>query len=201
MADEPKPPYVQFETRSVEDREATLKAGHYVGTDVIFAIVTPAGTRDRIEREATDWLANIEEGVKQERIPSFWLDAYRRRLEDYKNSRETPEEGTSIIDWPSASPSQIKTLIDINVRTIEELAAANEETVQRIGMGGRALKEKARAWLDASKDNGQVAEEIAQLRVRNEELERRDEEREQRLAALEKQLEGLKPAEPAEQEA
>jgi hypothetical protein len=52
MADELKPPYVRFEVRSVEDRTASIESGHYVGKDVIFAIVTPAGTRDRIEREA-----------------------------------------------------------------------------------------------------------------------------------------------------
>lgn len=191
MADDPKPPYVKFELRAVEDREATIEAGHYVGKDVVFAIVVPAGTRDKIEREATDWLLNIEEGVKQERIPAFWYDTYKRALDDFKANRETPEEGTAILDWPTASPSVAKMLIDINVRTVEQLADANEETVQRIGMGGRALKEKAQIWLDSSKDKGKLTEEVSQLRVQNEELLARDKEREAQFKSMQTQLDAL----------
>jgi FtsZ-binding cell division protein ZapB len=195
MADEPKPSYVRFEIRSIEDREASMEAGHYVGKDVIFALVTPAGTRDCVEREASEWIKNIEEGVNQDRIPSSWLVAYRGALEAFTKNQEAPEFGTPVIDWPSASPSQIKLLLDINVRTVEELAAANEETVQRIGMGGRALKEKAQAWLDSSKDAGKVAEEVQALRVANEALKSDNKEMRDRLTALEKQLTAMTPKE------
>lgn len=191
MADEPKPPYVKFETRSVEDRAASVEAGHYVGKDVIFAIVTPAGTKDRVERAAEDWLANVAEGVKQERIPESWLHAYKRALEDYKHSRDTPEFGTPIKDWPSASPAQIRTLLDINIRTVEELAAAHEEALASLGMGGRALKQKAQIWLDSSNDQGKIAQEIDKLRVENKELLERDAQREARLELLEAQIEHL----------
>ncbi len=185
MADEAKPAYVIFENRTVEDREASSEAGHYVGRDVIFAIVTPAGTRDRIEREATDWLANVAEGVKQDRIPASWLTAYEGALKAFKESREAPEFGTPIIDWPGASPAQIKGLLDMSVRTVEDLAAANEETVMRIGMGGRALKAKAQAWLEASEGPGKLAAEMDSLRVENSELKTRNEELNARLEKLE----------------
>ncbi len=194
MAEEAKPPYVVFETRDIEDREASIAAGHYVGKDIVFAIVTPAGTRDRIEKVAEEWLAGVEEGVKQERIPASWLSAYKRALDDFRNSRETPEFGTPVKDWPGASSGQIKLLLDINVRTVEELASANEEVVQRIGMGGRALKQKAQAWLDSSNDVGKVASEIEKLRQRNEELEQRDIERNEQLEKMQRQIDALVPA-------
>lgn len=189
--DQAKPPYVRFETRSVEDRAATIAAGHYVGKDVIFALVAPAGTRDLIEREADAWLENIKEGIKQERIPPFWYDAYSKALDDFKNSRETPEFGTPIMDWPSLSPAQVRGLLDINIRTIEELADCSEEAVARIGMGGRALKQKAGAWLETANGPGKVAAEIEQLRVENQELKQRDEEREKALKALQTQVDAL----------
>lgn len=197
MADEPKPPYVQFENRTVEDREASIAAGHYVGKDIVFAIVTPAGTRDRIERDAEEWLKNVEEGVKQERIPSNWYPIYKRALQDFRESRETPELGTPIMDWPSASPAQIKLLLDINVRTVEQLADANEETVTRIGMGGRALKQKAQAWMEASQGKGKVAAELEKLRVANATLLKRDEEREAEFAKLKAQVAALTTKEEA----
>lgn len=197
MPEEPKPPYVQFENRVVEDREASIAAGHFVGKDVVFAIVTPAGTRDRIERDAEEWLENVKEGVKQERMPSFWYDAYKRALQDFRESRETPEFGTPIMDWPGASPAQIKLLLDIGIRTIELLADANEETVQRIGMGGRALKQKAQAWLDASIGKGKVAAELEKLRVANATLEKRDAEREEEFKKLKAQVAALTTKEEA----
>lgn len=192
MADEPKPPYVRFETRSEEDRQASIENGHYVGKDVVYAIVTPTGSRDVVERKVEDWFASLEEGVKQERVPGFWLDAYKRSLENYKAQRDDPEVGTAIKDWPSATPSQIATMLDIGVRTVEQLAEANEETLTRLGMGARALKQKAIIWLDDAKNVGKHTEEIASLRGENEELKARNEDLTSRLEALEKTMEALK---------
>lgn len=191
MADEPKPPYVRFEVRAIEDRTASIQQGHYVARDVIFAIVTPAGTRDVIEREVDDWLNNIKEGIKQERIPSFWLDAYERSLKNFKEAQENPEFGTPVKDWPSASPAQIRTLLEINIRTVEELAAANEEALGRIGMGGRALKQKAIIWLESAQDSGKLTEEVNSLRQQNEELLARDKERETQLKSLQQTVDAL----------
>lgn len=170
MAEEARPPYVKFEVRSVEDREATIAAGHYVGKDVIFAIVTPTGSRDVVEREVETWLDTLREGIKQERIPSQWLDAYEHKLKLFKEAIEAPESGAAIKDWPSASPSQIKTMLDIGVLTVEDLAAANEETLGRIGMGARALKQKAIIWLEDSENKGQNAERVSALENENKTL-------------------------------
>jgi hypothetical protein len=191
MADEPRPPYAVFETRTLEDRDASIAAGHYVGRDVIYALITPAGSRDRVEQEAESWLNNLEEGVKQDRMPQNWLTHYRQAFQAFKESREMPVSGSPIKDWPGASASQINLLLDMNVRTIEDLAEANEETVARIGMGGRALKEKARTWLETASGTGKVAEELEALRVQNKELLARDTEREAEFKVLKKQLEAL----------
>lgn len=197
MAEEPRPPYVKFEVRSEEDREASLEAGHYVGKDIVFALVTPAGTRERVEKKADDWIASLEEGVKQERIPTAWLAYYKNALKDFIEQRETPENGYPIRDWPSVNPSQVNTLLDMNIRTVEDLADATEEAVHRLGMGGRALKQKAQAWLDASNKKGKTTEEIANLRQQNAELLARDEEREKQLKTLQAQVEALTQKEEA----
>lgn len=189
--DNPRPAYVQFEVRAVEDRSASVETGHYVAKDVIFAIVTPAGTKDRIEKEAEEWLRGVEEGVHQERIPPQWLDAYRDALKRFKDSREAPEFGTPITSWPALSPAQTKMLLDINMRTIEDVAEATEEGIARIGMGGRALKAKAQAWLDSASDTGKFASELESLRTENEALKARDAEREAQFKELETKVEAL----------
>lgn len=184
MADEPRPPFVRFEVRPIEDRDASMEAGHYVGKDIIFAIVTPTGTRDTIEKPVEDWLASLEEGVRQERIPDSWLHAYRRAYNDYKEGRETPENGSPIKEWSVASPAQIKTMLDIGVRTVEQLAEANEETLGRIGMGARALQQKAVEWLKTSVDVGKASEKITALEVAGK-------EKDERIVELEKQVKDL----------
>lgn len=184
--EEARPPFVRFETRSEENRDATIKAGHYVGNDVDYAFVTPRGTKDQLVYKVEDWFRNLREATQQERVPSHWLPAFERAYKDWKEGRETPEKGSPVKDWPGASPSQIKTLLDIGVRTVEELAEANEETLQRVGMGGHALKEKAKNWLKASESKGKVTEELTQLKTENAELRTQVDELMKRLEAVEK---------------
>ena len=184
MSNAPQPPYVIFEVRPVEDRAASIEAGHFVAKDVHYAIITPAGTRDRIEKEAKLWLADLEIGVQQERMPREWLHAFQRAYRDWCENRETPEFGIPVTDWPAIGPSQVRMLQDIGLRTVEQVAEANEEAVSRIGMGGRALKSKAQAYLDAAKDTGKIAAELDAMRKKIEALEARDAAREEELTKL-----------------
>lgn len=181
---EARPPYVSFEVKAVEDRTASIERGHYVTKDVDYAIITPQGSKDRTEREVQDWFANLTEQAQQQRFPQEWLTHFRASYAAWKEGLEMPVSGTAILTWPVLSPSQVKSCIDARVRTIEDLAAANEETLARIGMGGRALKDKAVSWLSAASGNGKVTEELAALKAAKAGSD-------ERAAALEKQLKEL----------
>lgn len=194
MSDQPRPAYVIFETRAVEDRSATVESGHYTTKDVTFAVVTPAGTKDRIEKEAEQWLRDLEEAVRQERFPGEWLTAYRQKFKAWQENQEDPESGTSVRDWPGLSPSQVRTCLDLGIRTVEQVAEMTEEAIQRIGMGGRALRAKAQAWLDASDSTGKISEELAALREEISSLKQRDSEREEELQLLRKERDTLASA-------
>lgn len=184
QAAEDRPPYVSFETKSIEDRAASIEAGLYKTRDVDFAHVTPQGSKDRIERNVAEWFEALESQVAQGRFKREWLTGFRESYKAWKDGRELPLKGTPILTWPVLSPSQVKSVLDAHVRTVEDLAAANEETIARIGMGGRALKDKAVSWLSAASGNGKVTEELAALRVKNEAAEARN-------IALEKQVKEL----------
>lgn len=189
-----RPAYVQFEIRSIEDRTASEEAGHFVARDEIFAIVTPAGTKDRLEKPAEAWLEGVAEGVRQERIPATWLAHYKASFEAFKDSRELPEEGTPISAWPQVSPAQVKNLLDANIRTVEDLAQATEEAVSRIGMGGRALKSKAAAWLESANSTGKVSGQLEKLRVENADLKTRNENLQEQVKTLKTELAALQSA-------
>jgi hypothetical protein len=184
LANEARPPYVVFETKAVEDREESIKTGHYMTKDIDFAVITPQGSKDRIERDAREWLANLQDQVREGRLPREWAKEFNDSYIAWKEGREIPLTGTPVLTWPVASPAQVKSLLDLRVKTVEDLALANEETISRMGMGGRALKDKAVAWLSSARSTGKTTEELAALQAKASDLESRN-------ATLEKQLKEL----------
>lgn len=191
MQMENRPPYVSFERRGEEDRDASNAAGHYVAKDVNYAIITPQGSKDRIERHADDWLEMLEAQANQDRFPREWLRQFRSMYEDWKAGNEPSLNGTDVRNWPVASPANIQMLIQARLRTVEDLAQANEEAIGRLGMGGRALKAKAQEWLASSNDVGKQAEALAALKVENADLKARNASLESRLSTLAGRLEAL----------
>lgn len=189
---EPRPPYVTFETRAVEDRDASLLAGHFVTKDVDFAVITPQGSKDRVERIVSEWFEALTQHVQEQRFPSEWLRAFREAYTAWKEGREIPTVGTPVLTWPVASPAQVRQLLDLKIRTVEDLAGANEETLGRLGMGGRALKDRAKAWLETANSVGKVSEEVAALRLAKTNSDARSLQLEAQVAELSRELKALK---------
>ena len=187
-----RPAYISFELRAEEDRQATIDAGHYVPKEVEYVIITPQGSKDRTERVVKDWFDKLAQDVKEGRFPSEWLTAYRAAYAEWKAGNELPLQGSPIREWPVASPGQVASCIAANIRTVEDLAVANEESIGRLGMGGRALKQKAIEWLATSASVGKTTEQITALKVANEALKTRNAELEARLSKLEAQAEAGK---------
>lgn len=193
---EDRPPYITFEVVAEEDRAASIEKGHYVAKDVVYAIVTPQGSKDRIPRQVDDWFANLREQVRQGRFPQEWLRNFQEQYNAWKSGREIPLHGSPVANWPAASPAQVRALQAANLLTVEDLAAANEEALHRLGMGGRALKQRAVEWLAAAAGTGKIAEEVAALKQQNADLLAAHERLMAQNAELVKRLEAT--AQPAE---
>lgn len=180
----PQMPYVRFERRAEEDRKASEAAGHCVMKDVTWVIVQASGSKDTSEKKASDWLISMQDLAKNERVPRDWPGRYAEAIERWEKGQELPVDGTPIKTWTALSPAQVKNLIDANVLTIEALAAANVETVTRLGMGGLVLKQTAERWLAESKGPGKLIKENENMRVELGEAK-------ERIAALEQSIREL----------
>lgn len=156
-------PYVSFEIRAEEDRNASIAAGHFVGKDVVYAQVTRPGSRDSLDIEALTWLKNIEKRASEGLCPGDWPRAIRAKYEAFLRDEALPESGTPIKGWPVLSPAVQKTLISAGFSTVEALAAAGEPELNNIGMGAMAYRTKARAWLEDAKTKGASVEKITDL--------------------------------------
>lgn len=171
MSTKERPPYIRYERRPIEDRTKSQAAGQYVAKDIDFVIITPAGTKDEIVKEAADWLAQVKQQCKEGRMDPDWEPKFVSAYEAFKRGEELPVDGTPIKGWNVLSPAQQTNCIAANIRTVEDLAAATAEGVSRIGMGGVELKQKAEAWLKASVSLGVVVMENATLKAKVGQLE------------------------------
>lgn len=188
---EQRPSYVTFERRAIEDRAATIERKVHSTRDVDFAKITPVGTRDVIEKEVESWFLSLDEQARAGRIPLAWIKQYRDAYDAWRTGQEMPVQGTPIRGWPLASPSQQQNIIAANVRTVEDLANANQEALGRIGMGALDMKERAKTWLASVLGPGKVAQESVALKARIKNLEAELDAAHRRVAAVEQKLKEL----------
>ncbi len=168
--DNEKPPYVAFETRSIEDRAKSIAEGHYVAKDVIFVTVTRPGGRDSHEEEAESWISKLERRAQEGQVPPAWPIAFRQALEAFKRNETLPETGTPIKGWQLLAPSAQQAIIRAGFRTVEDLAKASESEIASIGMGAVSYRQKAQAWLAEAKEKGTSVEALGVLQQQINEL-------------------------------
>jgi hypothetical protein len=163
-----RPPYVRFEIGTMEYRD---NSGVQHARDVEHILVTAAGTKEVHVAIAEDWIANKERLARQQppQYPPQWAQAMRASFDLWRAGHEVPENGTSIRSWPVASPSEVKRCVEANVLTVEDLAVANEPALQRLGMGARALKDKAATWVAERDGPGRSVQELSALRIAHDE--------------------------------
>jgi hypothetical protein len=159
------PAWVRFEMRGVEDRGATIANGHYTERDIEMALITPPYSKDCVEKEVKDWLVELDDHVRNNRMPQGWADGYKAKYKAWKSGQEIPEDGIPIKGWTMISPAVQTNLLAIGVRTVESLSKMNDEGMKRYGMGALDLKNRANAWLKAAKNVAPVAQENAALKA------------------------------------
>jgi len=195
---EERPPYVQFETRAVENKRESLAQGMYVAEDIDYALITPAYSKDRVEKTVTAFFEHQERNIRSGRGNPKWLQYWKDSYKAYKEGNEIPENGTPIRDWGSISPAQRQMILSAGIRTIEDLAMCNDEGLKRLGMGGRDLVQKAKSWLKSVTDYGQISMQNAQLLKENEQYKLTVSSLEEKVNELAKMVESKHNTEPVE---
>ena len=150
--------WFRFETREIEDPEATAREGKWTSRQehwVSLLISQYAETPLRVE----DYIPQIRDPVDRERFVASY--------EAWKRGEEAPLNGTSVKDWPQISRAQAEAFWSKGLRTIEDIAGATDTQLDHVGPGSRAVQIKAKAWLETAKSQGVASEELASLRSEN----------------------------------
>lgn len=181
---EERPPYVRFERRVIEDKQASLREGRYVGKDVDFVVVTPTYSKDEFPAKYESWIENAQKNARDGRMNPKWVELWKEAYKMWKNGQEIPLHGTPIRGWGLISPAQQETLIQMNCKTVEDLAQVNDDGRRRIGMGAMDLQNKAKNYLQATKDHGPITTQITELEKENKILKSQVETLGAQVAAL-----------------
>lgn len=183
-------PFIRFETRPVEDREASLKLGRFMTKDVDYVVIVPLGSggKEQIEQVYSEWLEQRKrESGRHEirtgdssmpmfasRFPDEWLDKVEKGYAAWKAGQEIPVEGTPLAQWAVLSPSQRQQLIGMGIQTVEQLSQLPDGGLDSFGIGGMSLRQRARDFIQINGGQAnKTTAELEALRVENESLKRR----------------------------
>lgn len=120
-----------------------------------------------------DKLNIVEQPVREDhkaRFPREWLYFQMRN----GGSADVPVIGTPVLQWAEEAPTdlsqnQVTELAVLKFMTVEQVAQASDTQVQRIGMGGHGLRERARLYLqrkhrsESQKELDETKAQLAQL--------------------------------------
>jgi hypothetical protein len=192
-----RPPFVMFEEREMGiNPEATERAGRPIPRVVTLACITPHGSKDRFEKEATVWLKEQREKAMRGDYPLEWVNYFEAHYEAWKKGNELPREGSPTRTWSAVTKEQGLRLCALGYTTIEDVAQIPDTGLGELGPDGRYLRDLAKSWLTESKDKGINARAIADANAKIEQQSQRIESLTQQVQVLTAQLGEPKKAVP-----
>lgn len=102
----------------------------------------------------------IDKIARLEKDQILW-PVIRGAYEAWKKGQEEPVSGTPLAVWPGVNQAQASRLRDMHIKTVEDVAALTDGDLEKVGMGARTMREKARAYIQAKQGDAKIAEALA----------------------------------------
>lgn len=136
----------QFHIVPVQNNFRSAQEGRAVFEDKEFVrIITPGVAKSIPDEEVTD------------EHKARWPGVYAA----FKAGQEEPLNGTALSEWPAITASMALNLKAIHVRTVEDLASLDDASITNVGIGGRDLRARAKAWLEAATSSAPLERALA----------------------------------------
>ena len=138
----------------------------------------PAGSKDEFEVKAELFISDCEDKAALSE-PAFPVDVaveLRRRYTEWKMGIDPKMQGWDLMTAEFLPLATRQHLRQIGLQTVEQVAAANEQVIMAIGVGGRAIKNTASAKLEAraketvEQNNAELIETKSQLSAMQKQL-------------------------------
>ena len=174
---------VRFYKRAVKQEQESLEAGRPIYKEFDFVHICVAG--DSLTEIDTYALAN-----HKARFPIQWAH-YQNRV----GADDQEIVGTPVAEWPQVSKSQAEELRALKFHTVESIAGASDQQIQRLGMAAGmspyAFRDKAKAFLNLATNAAETDKRESEINALKEENEKIKAESDQKLAKQQAQIDAL----------
>jgi hypothetical protein len=151
-----------FFAKEIEDAAASEQAGRPIYKAVDWIEIIVPGSRDRVSCPVRK--------EHRERFPEQW-ESYKRQ------EARTVADGTPITEWQGIPRTRALELRALGFYTVEQLAAAPENQLQKAGQDARRIQEQAQAFIKSNSDlegerrlRGELEAKFSELVALNQEL-------------------------------
>lgn len=133
------------------DHEPVAPAGNFVEVDWV-----------EYAKKGANGQTTVEKVIRvRKHNPAVW-SVIERGYEAWKKGQEDPVDGTPLAAWPGVTRGQVDQLRLLNIRSVEDVAKMTDDDCGRFGMGARAVRDKARAFVKAKEGQSVIADAMAQ---------------------------------------
>jgi hypothetical protein len=159
---------VRFYKRPVQQEQESIEAGRPIFKEFDFVHICVAG----------DTLTEIDTYAlpsHKQRFPIQWAN-YMNRV----GANEPEIVGTPVSEWPIVSKSQAEELRAMKFHTVESIAHASDQQLQRMGMAAGmspyAFRDKAKSFLNLATASAETDKRDQELNSLREELAKKEQE-------------------------
>lgn len=157
---------VRFYKKSVQQEQESIDAGRPIYKDFDFVQICVAG--DTLTEIDTYALHN-----HKQRFPVQWANYMNRQ-----GANDVEVVGTPLSEWPLVSKSQAEELRAIKFQTVESIAGASDQQLQRMGMmagmSPYSFRDKAKAFLNLATTSAETDKREQEINSLREELSKKD---------------------------
>lgn len=157
---------VRFYKKSVQQEQESIDAGRPIFKDFDFVQICVAG--DTLTEIDTYALQN-----HKQRFPIQWANYMNR-----EGAHDEEIVGTPLAEWPLVSKSQAEELRAIKFQTVESIANASDQQLQRMGMiagmSPYSFRDKAKAFLNLATTAAETDKREHEINALKEELAKKE---------------------------
>jgi hypothetical protein len=178
---------VRFYKKSVQQEQESIDAGRPIYKDFDFVHICVAGdTLTEIDTYALN--------SHKQRFPIQWANYMNRQ-----GAHDEEVVGTPVSEWPLVSKSQAEELRAMKFHTVESIAGASDQQLQRLGMAAGmspyAFRDKAKAFLNLATSAAETDKREHEINALKEELAKKEletakirQETEAKMALMQEQM-------------
>lgn len=178
---------VRFYKKSVQQEQESIDAGRPIYKDFDFVHICVAGdTLTEIDTYALN--------SHKQRFPIQWANYMNRQ-----GAHDEEVVGTPLTEWPLVSKSQAEELRAMKFHTVESIAGASDQQLQRMGMAAGmspyAFRDKAKAFLNLATTAAETDKREHEINSLKEELAKKEletakirQETEAKMALMQEQM-------------